>query len=406
MSTATTRPARHRLGTRTAWLAVLGTLAALSLAAMLPLTLLAGQLGNGLVAVVIGIPCAGVGLVVARRQPVNPLGWLFLVIAICLFLATDGGDYAQLVYRLGHHLPLGPVGLALDQAWSEGLTLFFVVILLFPDGRLASPFWRWALRAYWVLYAGLVATLAAATAAGLAAPRVAVDVTGGLSAVDNPSGWAVLAERPLYLALLVLSLGFIGRQLLSWRRSSGERRQQLKWLACGATVTVISAVLAIVFSTSGHSPALLAVLDILAWCGLAALPVSIGVGILKYRLYDIDRIVSRTLAYTVVTGLLVGVYAGLVLLATRVLPFSGSVAVAGSTLAAAALFNPLRRRVQRAVDRRFNRARYNADQMIAAFAARLQDATDLDGVRADLLGTARQALEPAHASLWLGGGRS
>ena len=132
-----------------------------------------------------------------------------------------------------------------------------------------------------------------------------------------------------------------------------------------------------------------------------ALPVSMGVAILKYRLYDIDRIISRTLAYALVTGLLVGVYAGLVLLATQVLRFSSPVAVAASTLAAAALFNPVRRRVQRAVDRRFNRARYDADQTVAAFAGRLKDAVDLDTVQADLLDAVGSALEPAHLSVWL-----
>jgi len=135
--------------------------------------------------------------------------------------------------------------------------------------------------------------------------------------------------------------------------------------------------------------------------GIIALPVSIGVAVLRYRLYEIDRIVSRTLAYAIVTGLLVGVYAGLVLLATQVLRFSSPVAVAAATLAAAALFNPVRRRVQRAVDRRFNRARYDADQMIAAFAAGLQGAIDLDAVQGRLSGVVGGALEPAHVSVWL-----
>ena len=131
-----------------------------------------------------------------------------------------------------------------------------------------------------------------------------------------------------------------------------------------------------------------------------AVPVSMGVAILKYRLYDIDLVLSRTLAYAIVTGLLVGVYAGLVLLAQHVLGFSSPVAVAASTLAAAALFNPVRRRVQHAVDRRFNRARYDADQTVTAFAARLQDAVDLDAVRDDLAGVVQAALEPAHLALW------
>jgi hypothetical protein len=129
--------------------------------------------------------------------------------------------------------------------------------------------------------------------------------------------------------------------------------------------------------------------------------VSIGVAVLKYRLFDIDRIISRTLAYAVVTGLLVGLYAGLVLLATQVLRVHTPVAVAAATLAAAALFNPVRRRVQRRVDRRFNRARYDADQMVAVFAARLKDTVDLDSVRDDLASVASQALEPAHVSVWM-----
>jgi hypothetical protein len=138
--------------------------------------------------------------------------------------------------------------------------------------------------------------------------------------------------------------------------------------------------------------------------GVAALPIAIGVAILKYRLYDIDRIISRTLAYAIVTGLLVGVYTGLVLLATQVLKFHSAVAVAAATLVAAALFNPVRRRVQHAVDRRFNRARYDAEQTIAAFAARLQDEVDPEAVRANLTGVIHAALEPTHMSVWLGPG--
>jgi hypothetical protein len=137
--------------------------------------------------------------------------------------------------------------------------------------------------------------------------------------------------------------------------------------------------------------------------GLMALPLSIGVGILRYRLYEIDRIISRTVAYTLVTGLLVGVYAGLVLLATRVLSVSSPVAVAASTLAAAALFAPLRRRVQHVVDRRFNRGRYDADRMVAQFAGRLKDAVDLDWVQADLARVVQQALEPAHTTVMITG---
>ena len=148
-------------------------------------------------------------------------------------------------------------------------------------------------------------------------------------------------------------------------------------------------------------PALNGAGSIAGTLGILVLPVSLALGILKFRLYDIDRIISRTVAYAVLTGILVGVYAGLVLLATQVLAVKSPVAVAASTLAVAAQFSPLRRRVQRAVDRRFNRARYDADQTVAAFAARLKDAVDLDAVRDDLASVVAKALEPAHVSVWM-----
>jgi hypothetical protein len=374
----------------------------LFLVAMLPLTLLSGQLGDGLVALVIGIPCAGVGVVVARRQPANPLGWLFLAIAVGLFVSNDGGDYAYLVYRLGHHLPFGPEGLALDQLWAPAFVLSVAVILLFPDGRLVSRFWRWGLWAFCALFIALLTAVAVAVAGALGAQPLRIDAVGGLSAVDNPAGWFGITEHSILIVILVLSLGFIFRQALSFRRSSGERRQQLKWLASGAAVTIVSLVLAVAFGTNSTASMLQEWVDNFFWFGLAALPVSMGVAILRYRLYEIDRIISRTLAYTVVTGLLVAVYAGLVLLSTHVLALSSSVAVAASTLAAAAAFSPLRRRVQRTVDHRFNRAQYDADVTVAAFAGRLQDEVDLDSVQADLAGVVTSTLEPAHLSVWLG----
>jgi steroid 5-alpha reductase family enzyme len=157
----------------------------------------------------------------------------------------------------------------------------------------------------------------------------------------------------------------------------------------------------IIFTVSQFSNNPLPVFEIV----FPLIPAAVGIAILKYRLYDIDRIISRTLAYAIVTGLLVGVYAGLVLLATQVLRLHTPVAVAAATLAAAALFNPLRRRVQHGVDRRFNRIRYDADQTVAAFAAGLRDAVDLEAVRADLLAVVNRAVEPAHLSVWIDTGR-
>jgi hypothetical protein len=389
------------LGSAKAWRIALGVLALLSFAAAIPLTMLSHQLFDAAVAAVIGLPCAAVGWVVTRRQPANPIGWLFLVIGVFMSLSTDGGDYGYYVYRLGHHLPFAPAGLALAQFWGPSLVLFGVAILLFPDGRLPSRFWHWALRIYGVGFAALIIATWVAIAGALAAHPIRVDSTGGLTAVDHPTGWFNAIQGPLIVITIGLSLVFIGRQVLGWRRAAGERRQQLKWLASGAAVTVVCLALAGTIGSSGGPRSLLDVIGSLAWFGVAAIPVSIGVAILKYRLYEIDRIISRTLSYAIVTGVLVGVYAGLVLLAEQVFRFRTPVAVAASTLAAAALFHPVRRRVQHAVDRRFNRARYDAEHTVTAFAARLQDEVDPDAIRADLTGVIHRALEPTHVSVWL-----
>jgi hypothetical protein len=261
---------------RTIWLAVLGGLGVLSLMAMLPLSLLSRQLSNGIVDVVIGIPCTGVGVLVARRQPRNPLGWLFLLTAVCVLFGDDLGAYSDLAYRPGHHLPLGPAALAVTQLWPVGLVLFVAVILLFPDGTLPSPISRWAMAAFSVLYLTLLAALAVRTAAALSAHPIRVDAGGGLSAVVHPDGWFAAIEIPAFLAVVVLALGSMARQLLTWRYSSGERRQQMKWLASGAVVAVASAIIAIAFRATGPSSMLGEWVGNLLWLGAAALPVSMG----------------------------------------------------------------------------------------------------------------------------------
>ena len=359
---------------------LLALLLGLCTVAMVVLTVLSHQEFDGLVALAIGLPSGIVGLLVARRQPGNPLGWLLIVIAVCMIAGTDGPAYALLRYHLGyHHLPFGVAAVVLGQVWGPGLELLPLVVLLFPDGTLPSPWWRGALWAYVSVYALMLVSVGVVTAAAVTAHPLQVDSNGGPRATDQATGWYAAVSNPLLLLLLLLAAAFVVRQVLSWRRSSGERRQQLKWLASGAALVLVSAVLA--SSQSVFPPGPVRFLSGLAWFGFAALPVSIGVAILKYRLYDIDRIISRTLAYAIITGLLVGVYAGLVLLATQVLGFGSTWAVAASTLAAAALFTPVRRRVQRAVDRRFNRARYDADTLVASFSHRLKDAVDLERCR-------------------------
>jgi uncharacterized membrane protein len=205
----------------------------------------------------------------------------------------------------------------------------------------------------------------------------------------------------LFVALAAFLVAAFVSLAVRYRAGGRLLRQQVKWLALIAAMFVVAQLIAVLVLLLGK-PWLSGIADsLVAIIVLAGIPAAMAIAILRDRLYDIDRIISRTLAYAIVTGLLVGVYAGLVLLATRLLPFSTPVAVAASTLAAAALFNPLRRRVQQTVDRRFHRARYDADRTIATFAIRLKDAVDLDSVRDDLTAVVHQVLEPAHISVWM-----
>ena len=350
-------------------LAAAGLLTVLLAAALAPLAAAAHQNPATTATETLGVtlPFAVVGMIVALRQPRNPIGWLMLCFALGFLISIDAGSYNQADYRFGRGLPLGAASLLLYLLWEPALVLGPVVVLLFPDGRLPSARWRWVLRAYFAVGLVLLAVLVLKSADAIAHQQTRVDANGQLMVFDQTSGYGGVAFILVaYVMLLTVWLGAMARQILAWRRSSGDRREQFKWLASGAVACFASLLVSVLLSnTRGwwHAVGDVAII------GAAALPVSIGVAILKYRLYDIDRIISRTLAYAIVTGLLIGVYAGLVLLATEVFRFRTPVAVAASTLAAAALFNPLRRRVQQAVDRRFNRARYDADQTVAAFAA-------------------------------------
>ena len=204
---------------------------------------------------------------------------------------------------------------------------------------------------------------------------------------------AVPLVAPIWISTLV-------RQVVRYRRSSGLERLQLKWLVAGGAGSLTAIVFFVAGGGSGNS-ALSDVLSTIFGTLFAALPVSMGIAILRYRLYELDRLISRTLSYAILTAILVGIFIALIALTTNTLALSGRVGVAASTLAAAALFNPLRIRVQRGVDRRFNRARYDAEATVAAFTARLRDAVEIDAIRADLLGAVNRAVEPTYASVWI-----
>jgi hypothetical protein len=395
---------RLRLASPTTALVLGGAVLALMIADV-PLARLAHQSVNassGSLPVWFSAVFAVVGFVVAWRKPRNPLGWAILGLAAFFALSEDASFYTVADYRLRHGgLPLGWVALLAQPGWAPAIVLLGLVFLLFPDGRPPSPRWRWVLWAYLAVGIVWIAGAFTLTVGAIIGHHLGVDPSGTPVVLGNTAQNAAWWNAVTLVGAVVLAvcwLASLAAQALSYRRSSGERRQQLKWLLTG------SAIGGVCFAgsfTSGSPSGFLHILSMIAIVGGLAIPLAIGVAILKYRLFDIDRIISRTLAYAIVTGLLVGVYAGVVLLATRVLPFSSSVAVAASTLAAAALFNPLRRWVQRAVDQRFNRARYDADRTVAAFAARLTGAVDLDTVQADLAGVVHQALEPAHVSVWI-----
>jgi uncharacterized membrane protein YtjA (UPF0391 family) len=379
----------------------LGGLTAVAVAAGGLLTVLAHDSRasfDGVLLLIIAI-VAAVGLVVARRQPSNPIGWMLLVASTFFAGYAVAVLYAVLDYnRRGGRLPLGRVALAAEPSWIPGFVLLGLAVALFPDGRLASRRWRIPLIVYifagaWFCCAWSLAQATTHIGAGFDVDDVG-NYSGqqvGFSAIAAAAAWAA---SPIMLLLLV---AFVIRQAATWRRATGERRKQLTWLMCGGALSVVSIYLV---STNNTSSAGRVVTDVAA-VGLTGIPLAIGVGILKYRLYEIDRLISRTLSYLVITGLLVAVFLGLVALTTSVLPFSSPVGVAASTLAAAALFTPLRRRVQRLVDRRFNRASYDADTIIAAFTIRLRDAVDLDTISQELQYAVKQAVAPAHASVWI-----
>ena len=335
---------------------------------------------------VVNVSAAVIGFVLASKRPENRIGWLFLAAGLTLGLGGFSDAYAlhALVADRGPVLAGRAFGWLDNWIWVTPVAMLAFLLLLFPTGYVRSRPWR---RAGWFIggvFAFAVVWLLIAATSLWAHP-----LTSG-QGWDGPVGLLFLSTAVLLSAALLISVTAL---VVRFAKSSGEERLQLKWCAAAALVLIVVFVASIWVNS--------AIVNVLQSVAFVCLWTAIAVAVLKYRLYEIDRIISRTLAYAIVTGLLVGVYAGLVLLATQVFRFHSTVAVAAATLAAAALFTPLRRQVQQVVDRRFNRARYDTDQTIAAFAARLKDTVDLGSVRNDLASVVYQALEPAHVSVWI-----
>jgi hypothetical protein len=360
---------------------------------------------------VLVVSSALVGTVVASRQPRNPVGWFFVVSATCWAVNEATGRYAL----YGLLIEPGSLPLARLMAWPStwmwvpGIALIiFFVPLYFPNGHLLSPRWRP------VLWIALLFSVGFGVVFGALYPgemdELSPGVGGDVPGVVNPLG--IEALRPLdrvtqvdiilTVVLLVIVLCSVASLVLRFRRSSGEERQQMKWLTYAAAAYF--ATLLLVMSLPADSAWYRAV-DSLSTLVLAGLPVAVGIAVLKYRLYEIDLIINRTLVYGSLTVMLVALYFGGIVVLQRIfVTLTGqqsTLAVVASTLLIAALFTPLRRRIQGFIDRRFYRRKYDARKTLEAFSTKLKNETDLESLNNDLVDVVRETMQPAHVSLWL-----
>jgi hypothetical protein len=340
-----------------------------------------------------------VGAIVASRRPENPVGWLLCLLGAAFSIGHYSSQYA--IYTLLAQPGSLPAGQAL--AWISSWILTPIIglqvfsFLLFPTGRLPSRRWRWLA---WLTVAFVVA--------GVISSAFSLGGNAGLGPVQNPLGIEGFSD--VYDAVLsvssLLSVAVAYSLFVRLRRTGGVERQQIKWFAYAAVATVGGTTIAYSIPDTINTP------PWFVWAGYGlviattpAIPVSIGIAILRYRLYDIDRIINRTLVYGALSVSLASVYAGSVVgLQYLFRTFTGQgsgLAVVASTLAIAALFNPLRRQVQAFVDRRFYRQKYDAARVLEAFSAKLRDEVDPDSLNDDLLAVVQNTMQPTHVGLWL-----
>jgi hypothetical protein len=349
-------------------------------------------------------PYGLVGGFLAIRRPRSPIGWLLLLGAWSFAVASVNAP-ASVAELTSGAVSTVAMAITLVEAWNSGLLIvvLFVITITFPAGRL--PIGRWGQVARFALALEvLLAVLSAFT------PTISVNIPSSSSGVSiaNPlavfpgwPGWIALSAGPP-IVLLFLAAG-VGSMFVRLRRARGVERAQLRWLVWSMAFIVVGFIVGLVGDSifvNGLGGAVW-LPAIVAFC---LPPIAIGIAVLRYKLYEIDRIISRTISYGVVTLVLASLFVIVVLAAQAVLgPLTGSstIAVAGSTLLVAALFQPIRRRVQRLVDRRFNRTRYDAERTVAAFAARLRDEVDLEALEAEITATFSRTVEPVSVALWV-----
>jgi hypothetical protein len=376
------------------WLAAFGCCAAglaVTLAVVRPLTM-AVLVEGAARALAYPLGYATIGLVLSLRRPANPIGWLYAAAGLVWSLSIPGDAWLGQLLSEHRPLPLAAQVAAVhgEFNWAPATVLGVTLpALLVPDGRLLSRRWR-AVAATGVAAAALVVV-----GAGLAPARLEDTSIANPFGLAGPAG-AVAAMMAaagvlLWMATMVASLACV---VLRFRSARGVERQQLRWVAAGAAAAVAGLLTGV--ATPQNS-----VISSILYSMVLCIPMGVAVAVLRYRLWDLDRLVSRTVTYTLVTALLVVPYLLIVPAAGRLAQGSGNLAVAAATLAAAAAFAPLRRQVQGLVDRRFNRRRYDAARTVEAFTVRLRVQVDLDALHAELLAVVDQTMQPVGASLWL-----
>ena len=334
-----------------------------------------------------------VGAVVASRLPANPIGWMFLALALLEGTFELAFGYAHYGLNADSGALPGVEWAAWVSNWTSPLSPPFLVaaLLLFPDGRLPTPRWRWLL---W-----LCAPLAALVVMQYALAPGPIDEFPSLRnpmGLDGASWLAEVRSEPLIFALILAAAAGL---VVRFRRSHGVERQQVKWIAFAAGMMAAFLVVGGIAGSLFGGGESIAAGFVFAAC-IAGVPIAAGVAILRHRLYDVDVVINRTLVYGALTAMLGGTYLGLVLLLGLAVGES-DLAIAASTLAVAALFRPARARIQALVDRRFYRRRYDAERTLQGFGGRLREELDLETLGGDLREVVRETMQPAHVSLWL-----